>query len=80
MVRDQRVKQRLIVVLQIPHQGIFAKRGGLVIERLLAAFALVLERTDVRRQQPMKGKSVALFLGEGGAFIEFGVKQQVVSG
>jgi hypothetical protein len=79
VVGDERVEKRLVVVLQIAHEGVFAEGRRLVVEGLLAAFALILEGADVGRQQAVKGKGGALFFGECGAFIEPRMKQKVVA-
>jgi len=51
---DERIEQRLIVVLQVAHIGIFSECGVPAVEHPLAALTLVLERADVRRQQPVQ--------------------------
>ncbi len=80
VVRDERVEQGFIAVLKIAHEGVFREGTGLVVESLLAAFALVFERADVRRKQAVQGECGALLFGECGALVEFGVEQQVVAG
>ena len=51
-----------------------------MIERQLAAFALILKRPHVRRQQAVKPEGVALELGECCALVQARVNQQVVAG
>ena len=54
MLGDERIEQRLIVVLQVAHVAVFAKGGIAAVEHALAAFALVFQRPDVRRQQAVQ--------------------------
>ena len=40
---------------------IFRERSRLAVQRLLAPCALLFQRPDVRRQQPVQSEQVALF-------------------
>ncbi len=62
VVGDERVEQRLVVVLQVAHVAVLAERGGAAVEDALAAFALVFESSHVRRQQAMQGQRCRVLL------------------
>jgi uncharacterized protein YhdP len=56
VVRDQRVKERLAVVLQVAHVAVFEERCSPAVQHSLAAFPLVFERADVGRQAARGGQ------------------------
>ena len=60
VMRNERIEERLIVVLQVAHIGVFAEGRGAAVENALAALALVLQGSDMRGKQAVKGESVAL--------------------
>jgi hypothetical protein len=80
VVLDEGVEQRFIGVLEIAHEGVFAKGRPAIRKRHLAACHLILERANVGRQQAMKGKEASLLIGERSTFVEPRVIQQLVSG
>ena len=80
VVGDERVEEGLVVILQVAHQGVFAEGRGLVVESLLAAFALVFKGADVGREQAMQAEGGAFFLGKRGALVQAGMEQEVVAG
>jgi hypothetical protein len=78
-VGDEGVKEGLVAVLQIAHQRVLGKGGRLIVQGLLAAFALVLESADVGRQQAVKRKGVSFLFSERGALVELWVEQKVIA-
>jgi hypothetical protein len=77
VVRDQRVEKRFAIVLQVAHVAVLAKGGIAAGQHSQAAFPLVFEASDVRRQQAMQGEGGALLFGKGGALVEPGIQQQL---
>ena len=77
VVRDQRIEESLVIVLQVAHQCVSCKRVGLVLESPPASFALIFKCPDMRRQQAVKGKGVAFRLGKRGSLIESGMEKQI---
>ena len=73
---DERIEQRLIVVLQVAHVRVFAECGVPAVEHAFAALTLVLERADVWRQQPVQREGIALRFSECRAFVETRVHEQ----
>ena len=80
VVRDERIEERLIVVLQVAHVRVFAEGGGPAVEDALAAVTLIFERPDVRRQQAVQSEGVALLLGKCRALVEARIHQQIAPG
>ena len=70
VVRNQRVEQRLIVVLQVAHVAVLAKRRVARIEHALAPQALILKRADMGREQPVQSERIALVLSECSALVQ----------
>ena len=77
MLSDQRVKKRLIGILEIAHETVFFDRCRQAHQPLAPAQALLLEVPDVRRQQTVQGEFVPFALGKGGAFVEPGIAQEI---
>src|ERR1700722_15619510 len=65
---NERVEKRLIVVLQVAHVGVLVKRRWVVVEHAFASLALIFKVSDVRRQQAVQRKCVALCLSERSTF------------
>jgi hypothetical protein len=76
-VRDQRVEERLAVVLHIAHVAVLQESRIAAVQHPLSALPLVFEASDVRRQQSMQAKGVALCLGECSTLVEPGVQKQL---
>ena len=77
VVRDKRVEEGLAVVLHIAHVAVLEEGCSPAVQHPFAAFPLIIERSDVRRQEPMQAKSSALLLGKGSALVEPGIRQQL---
>ena len=80
ILRDQRVVERFIRILQIAHETVFAETRRLIRERILPAFKLLGERAFMWRQQSVERKRVAFIFGKRGSFIEPRIVEQVVPG
>ena len=70
VAHDQRVEQGLIDVLQIAQEGVALEIRLQAAQRLQSARYLDIQCADVRRQQAMQVKEVALGLGEGRPLVE----------
>ena len=79
VVRNQRVEKRFAIVLQVAHVAVLAKGGIAARQHSQAAFPLVFQGSDVRRQQAMQAKGGALLFAEGRALVEPGIMQQLES-
>ena len=77
VVGDERVKESLVVVLQIAHEAVFAEGGAALVERELAALALIFKASDMRGQQTVKPEGVAFLFSKGGALVKARIQQQV---
>jgi hypothetical protein len=75
VVSDEGVKQRLVVVLQVAHQVVLAEGCVAIVQRLLAAFALVFKSSYMGRQQAVQREGIAFAFRECGAFVEAGIQQ-----
>ena len=79
MLLDERVEQGLVGVLKVAHQVVFAERRIAIVQRFFAPLELVLQVSDVGRQQPVKPEGVALLFGERSAFVEARIQKEVVA-
>jgi hypothetical protein len=77
VVLNEGIEQRLIAVLQITHQAILAEGRGAAVESDLAAFTLIFEAADVRRQQAVQAEGVAFRLSKRGAFVKARIMQEI---
>src|SRR5208337_4208055 len=77
MARNQRVEERFAIILQVAHVAVLAKGGLAAGQDSQAAFPLVFQASDVRRQQSMQSKGVTLLFGKGCALVEPGIMKQL---
>jgi len=64
IVSDERIKQRLVRILKIAHEGVFFERRWKLFEALAAALPLLFDGANMRRQETMQGKCVSLAFGK----------------
>ena len=72
----QAVEEDLVAVLEVAQVDVLLQFRPLLAEVGVAAFELLLDRPDVRRQEPVEPEAVALLLGEGAALVEHRAVQQ----
>jgi hypothetical protein len=77
VVRYQRVEKRLAIVLQVAHVAVLAKGGIAAGQHSQAAFPLVFQASNVRRQKAMQSEGGALLFAKGSALVEPGIQQQL---
>lgn len=63
--------------MQVAHVAVLAKSGVARIENALAALSLIFKRANVRGQQPMQPKRIALLLRKRCALVEPRIEQQI---
>src|SRR6202040_2758009 len=57
---QQRVEKCLVDVLEVAKEAVFGERGWFAVKRAQSAFYLFIERANVRRQQAVQTKKIAL--------------------
>src|ERR1700747_1545387 len=77
--RQERIKQSLIGVLNIPEERVSLYVGCKCVHDLEASHGLVLESADMRRQKTMQVKAIPLGLCEGGTLVEYGRVEESVT-
>ena len=77
---QQREEQGLVGVVQFAQKGVAFEVAGEPAQYQQPARDLLFERADMRRQQPVQAKGVALGLGIGGALVEQRVGEQCPAG
>jgi hypothetical protein len=77
VVRNQRVEKRFAIVLQVAHVAVLAKGGIATGQNSQAAFPLIFQGSDMRRQKSMQAECGAFFFGKGRAFVEPGIMKQL---
>src|ERR1700722_6128970 len=80
MLNEDREEQGLVGILQIAQKGIALKVGVKAAQDLQTARRLLIERPDIRRQQPVQLEDVALGLGERRALVVQRVGEQLMTG
>ena len=77
---EQRVKQRLVGVLQVAQESVALEIGGEFAERLQPPAHLLVDAGNRRRQQPVQAEDVALVVAEGRALVQPCIRQQLIAG
>src|ERR1035437_8804794 len=77
VVRNQRVEKRFAIVLQVAHVAVLAKGGIATGQHSQAAFPLIFQGSDMRRQKAMQAECGAFLFGKGRAFVEPGIMEQL---
>ena len=76
---QQRVEQGLVGILQAAQEHVALDIAAEPAKSVEPAHDLVIEFGDVRRQQPVQVERVALVFGEGGAFVEQRIVEQLIA-
>jgi hypothetical protein len=77
---EQRIEHGFVGVLQFAQERVAFQIGGKAAQHLEPPRHLLVQRGNARRQQAMQFEGVALLFGEGGAFIEEGIAQELIAG
>ena len=80
MVGNQRIEQRFVGILEIPHEAVLLERRGFLVQTLLSSFSLLFQSPDMWRQQSVQTKGVPFALHERSSFVESWMDEQIVSG
>jgi len=80
VVFNEGIEERLTGVLQIPHDRVFAKTVGLIVQLLHAPLALFFLGGHIRGQQAMQAEGIAFRLGKGCSLVEPRVQKQIDTG
>ena len=70
VVAHQAVEEHLVAVLEVAEVDVLLELGALRLEVVVAAVELLLDRADVRGQQPVQAELGPLVLGEGAPLVE----------
>ena len=79
VLRQQRVEQCLVGVLQAAQEDVFLDIAAELAEGVEPALDLVIERGDVGRQQPVQLEGIALGLGKGRALVEQRIVEELIA-
>ena len=80
IVDQELVEQGLVGILEIAQEGVFLEGRLIAAQRRQAAGRLLLQASDMRRQQAMEIEGVALLLGEGRPLVQHGLVEEIEAG